>query len=1084
MLAGNLRAQNLGSIEGNQINYPEGESPVLVTDAISVSGNAPISFATIAFASGYEAGEDTLMYEGDSGLFPVFNEEEGILYLLSYPAGTTRTSAEVQAALRSVYYQNTNEANPKTQGRSIAFTVFNKEEDASNTLSRNIVVRGENDPPTLRSPSNAPVVVNSLIEAVTITEDLIVGDPDDNIIVGATVEINQSRFGDQLNFGSNSNDNIQIQPVENSNNRSLVLSGRDSRENYQKALRAISISNIFTAQGFKGNRLITMQITDEDGTASTMFSQYVHVSSQGNGDNIPPSVKDISGTTQENKPFVFQQQQFLQAYEDAGQSQFDFIRILSLPAHGYLTLDGTVIDADYIVDDNGVVDRVDLNNLRYTPNEGFTGTDSFEWNATDGTDFAANPALVSINVQPLAIPLSITVPDGAQVDEDGITILPPITVTSTPTASINVKLAVENGQLFLNPLLLPFINFSDDNQSGSALEFTASAQVITYVLSGLQYQPNTNVSGSDLLNITVASAGATEEGVLSITIIPIDDPIVLSNIEPDTLIYQENDVPLAITNELVLSDPDGATAVVSATITVLEGFDTSQDSITYTLTGGVSAQRQDNQVLFTGESSLSQYQSILRSVAYQNTSDNPTAGFRTFEFVAKDENDSISNTVFRTLTVVPVDDSTFLSTAESDSLNFVLGSDPVPLAPTLTLTDVDSDSLTRLTVTFEIGYDPNVDTLLVELPDGMSASWDDAEGVLLIEGKNSLEVYQTIIRSLQYRYATLEAQPDREVIIQVFNEDTPSNPITRIIILVENEPPLLTDFEKKLVQNDSLSFSSEDFLAYYNDPDNFPSVDRFSSLRIVVLPTQGALLVSGDTITQAEIDAIEGGFFINSENIAQLKYIPNPDYTGTDQFGWNAFDGAELAQESASVNLTIVPALSITLSEPIEICPGETVPLSIEVLTGEAPYTYAWTCDQENCRITTAADGATISVNPIETTSYIFRIESAEGLDSIQDTITVSVLDCSGIPLEIPSAFTPNEDNINDQWIFPNAAIFSSIQVEVYDRFGHTVFQSTNYQNNWNGTYEGDKLPTGTYYYQVVVNQGLQEHTGTVTLLQ
>lgn len=1078
-------AQNLANIEGNQIDYLEGEGEVQITESITVSGDVPISYAIVEINTGYDPEEDTLVFKGEENVYPLFDEEAGRLFLLSYPAETTRSSAEMQAALRSVFYRNTDEASPRRRSRRITFTVYNQSDAASNTVSRSIAVRGENDPPVLRSPSNDPVVVNSLVQAVPVAEDLQVIDVDDNIIAGATVDIALSRFSDQLIFNDDRDDNIRIQRVEGSNSE-LILSGEDTRANYQEALRSISISNIFTARGFKGNRRVDMQITDRGGAESNVFSQFIQVADPDNPVNVPPSVKDISVSTEENQPVEFQLQQFLSSYSDAENSRLDFIRILSLPAHGVLTLDGVVIDADYIVNDNGVVDRNDLDELEYIPNQGFSGSDKFEWNATDGTEFAANPANVDIVVTLPVTPLSLAIPDNAQVDEDGTTVLPPIIVEASASLPLEVELSVESGQLFLSSVVTPFINGLDTEDS-SKLAFSGTAQAVRYLLSGLQYRPNTDVTGSDLLDITVASPNENEEGVLAITIIPIDDPIVLSNIEADTAIYIENSPAVTITNEITLSDPDGATVVKSAVVSVSEGI-TEEDMLSYTLTGGVTAQQSENQLVFTGEGSLSQYQTILRSVAYENLSEDPQVTFLTFAFQATDENDSISNTVFRTLRVVPADDSTVLTTAEPELLNYVLGSGLTPVYSTITLTDTDSDSLTQLTASFEAGYDPNLDTLVVAIPEGMEVNWNDEEGTLVVTGKNSLQAYQTIIRSLRYQFSSGEPQPNRQLILQVFNDVTPSNIVPRTIQLVANEPPLISSFEKKVAQSSLLAFSVEDFLVNYSDPDDFPNPDQFSSLRVVSLPEQGILTVADDTITSSEVDPLTGGFFINAENITQFSYHPNPDYIGEDSFSWNAFDGAQLATDSALVSLSIVPALAISIPDSLEVCPGETKELLVEVVSGEEPYTYSWSCDRDDCRINSAVNGPAISIAPVETTNYIIWVESAEGLDNVRDTISVTVKDCSGIPLEIPSAFTPNGDGINDQWTFPNAIIFPSIQVSVYNRYGRTVFESNNYQNNWSGTYEGEKLPVGTYYYTIVVNERqneeVQEYTGTVTLLQ
>ncbi|MGB3585309.1 MAG: gliding motility-associated C-terminal domain-containing protein, partial [Tunicatimonas sp.] len=492
----------------------------------------------------------------------------------------------------------------------------------------------------------------------------------------------------------------------------------------------------------------------------------------------------------------------------------------------------------------------------------------------------------------------------------------------------------------------------------------------------------------------------------------------------------------------------------------------------------------ENQLEFIGEGSLRQYQTILRSVAYQNSSDNPQSTFLTFEFQATDENDSVSNLASRVLSVVPIDDSTILTSSEPKLLSYVLGNNAAPFHSSLIITDVDSDSLTQMIVFFEVGYDSAIDSILVSVPEGMTVTWNEAQGRLDITGKNSLESYQAIARSLLYQSTAEEVQVSRQIAIQVFNDVTPSNTLSRTIQLIENTPPTVASFARKLVQNGSLGFTTADFSENYADLDNSPVANQFGSLRIVTLPSQGVLTIANDTITQAEVDQSVGGFFLSSQDISELLYRPFVDFLGADQWAWNAFDGAEVADDSALVALTVVPALSINLADSIDICPGETVELSVEVLSGEAPVSYSWSCDQEDCQIQLATNEAVVAISPTVTTQYIVQVTSSEGLDRIQDTVLVKAVDCSGVPLEIPSAFTPNNDNINDFWVLPNAVIFSSVKVTVYDRFGNNVFESTNYQNDWDGTYNGEALPAGSYYYTIVLPRELKDYSGTVTLLR
>jgi len=99
---------------------------------------------------------------------------------------------------------------------------------------------------------------------------------------------------------------------------------------------------------------------------------------------------------------------------------------------------------------------------------------------------------------------------------------------------------------------------------------------------------------------------------------------------------------------------------------------------------------------------------------------------------------------------------------------------------------------------------------------------------------------------------------------------------------------------------------------------------------------------------------------------------------------------------------------------------------------------------------------------------------------NVSGTVEVRVVDQNGcvavapIPfeftgmLEIPNFFTPDGDNNNDLWVINGREFFPNIEVKIYDRYGRVV-AILDQIKNWDGTYEGNELPTGDYWY--VVNQ-------------
>ena len=64
----------------------------------------------------------------------------------------------------------------------------------------------------------------------------------------------------------------------------------------------------------------------------------------------------------------------------------------------------------------------------------------------------------------------------------------------------------------------------------------------------------------------------------------------------------------------------------------------------------------------------------------------------------------------------------------------------------------------------------------------------------------------------------------------------------------------------------------------------------------------------------------------------------------------------------------------------------------------------------------------------------------------------------------IPNIFSPNADNVNDV-LKPICSNISSIYFAVYNRWGQLVFESTNMDKGWNGTFKGQMQENGVYVY-------------------
>jgi len=70
-----------------------------------------------------------------------------------------------------------------------------------------------------------------------------------------------------------------------------------------------------------------------------------------------------------------------------------------------------------------------------------------------------------------------------------------------------------------------------------------------------------------------------------------------------------------------------------------------------------------------------------------------------------------------------------------------------------------------------------------------------------------------------------------------------------------------------------------------------------------------------------------------------------------------------------------------------------------------------------------------------------------------------------------PNTFTPNEDGVTDTWEIPGISDYPGAEVLIYDRWGQKVYSGIGYREPWDGTNNGRKLPVGTYYYHIQLNQ-------------
>ena len=145
--------------------------------------------------------------------------------------------------------------------------------------------------------------------------------------------------------------------------------------------------------------------------------------------------------------------------------------------------------------------------------------------------------------------------------------------------------------------------------------------------------------------------------------------------------------------------------------------------------------------------------------------------------------------------------------------------------------------------------------------------------------------------------------------------------------------------------------------------------------------------------------------------------------------------------------------------------------------TGPAGATFSWS-PTLNLDDSTAAN-PNLTVETIEI--YTVFVTSPDGCVN-SDTVSIRPLP----DIVFPSGFTPNGDGVNDTWQIDLISEYPDATVEIFNRWGQSLFFSTGYQTPWDGTYEGKAMPVGTYYYTINLNDELfpDAFTGPLTILR
>ncbi|MEA3497407.1 MAG: gliding motility-associated C-terminal domain-containing protein [Bacteroidota bacterium] len=138
---------------------------------------------------------------------------------------------------------------------------------------------------------------------------------------------------------------------------------------------------------------------------------------------------------------------------------------------------------------------------------------------------------------------------------------------------------------------------------------------------------------------------------------------------------------------------------------------------------------------------------------------------------------------------------------------------------------------------------------------------------------------------------------------------------------------------------------------------------------------------------------------------------------------------------------------------------------------GNGTYSYQWSTGDTLKKIENISKG-----------TYSFTVKDFMGC-----TLTKNIIvgENAGECINIPTAFTPNGDGINDTWVIRNVHYYPNCIVKIFNKWGNLVFESDKgYPKEWDGNFNGSPLPAGTYFYIFNSEKKLKPNNGLITIVK
>ena len=215
-----------------------------------------------------------------------------------------------------------------------------------------------------------------------------------------------------------------------------------------------------------------------------------------------------------------------------------------------------------------------------------------------------------------------------------------------------------------------------------------------------------------------------------------------------------------------------------------------------------------------------------------------------------------------------------------------------------------------------------------------------------------------------------------------------------------------------------------------------------------------------------------GGDWLPSMNSGSGVLNPLLDTSSTYIYIVNA--NGTCPPDTAIVSVLISTSPVVTITPTNDVC-NSNVGSIISIVDGIPPYTYIWNTNDTDASLFNLAAG-----------DYSLEVTNSFGCNEVVDvTVLNDEIDCD-YHTYLPNVFSPNGDNENDV-LYVRGKGIQSFTLIIYNRWGNKVFETTDINIGWDGSYRGIEQGNAVFVYYLTatfINGGKKEEQGNVSIVK